>query len=214
MNYIKDISPDLKMYFEEIKDEVIWLHAKWINFRQVYAVSEEQINLLNRVASTFFYIVQEMFWTDIILTLSRLTDPKKSNKKENLTFDRLVYEIDTQKHPELSAGVINDLNILKDICIPFRDRRNRIVAHIDLATALKVHSEPIPGISRQMVEDVLKVIRQLMNRIEIYFTNSETGYQHFIQTGDGESLIWVLKDAIVHQENEEKQLGLPRMQKL
>lgn len=62
-------------------------------------------------------------------------------------------------------------------------------------TALKVESDPLPGISRAMVEDALRVIRDFMNEFEVHFCESTMGYELFTMQSDGEALIWQLKRA-------------------
>jgi hypothetical protein len=210
MDYIKPIDPDLKTCFEELWNEIVWLHVKWINFRQVYAVSEEEIKLLNKVAPEFFHIVQELFLTDVVLTISRLTDPKKTRNRENLTFERLVHEIDAQKHSGLFTECLNDLKTINHKCKPFRERRNRIIAHTDLLTAVDVDSNPVPGFSRLMVEEALEAIRQLMNRIQKYFADGQTGYEHYFPRGGGETLIRLLQDVVTYWENETEYIRVPK----
>jgi len=44
---------------------------------------------------------------------------------------------------------------------PFRQRRNRAIAHSDLDTWLKIRGEIVPGISREMVDSTLGKMRDL-----------------------------------------------------
>ncbi len=206
MNSNKIMSPVLSKLFNEIKDEVLWLHSKWIIYRQIYAPRkeltyiEEQINLLNQIAPSFFGLAQDIFLSDVYLHISRLTDPASTMGKANLSLKRLVQTINSIKYRDLVDIVLSDLKEIESKSKPFRKLRNLTIAHIDLKVALKVNIDPIPGISRQMVEDILSLIRQLMNRIEAYFKEGETSYELVITKGNGESLIYALKDAIIHIE--------------
>ncbi len=47
-----------------------------------------------------------------------------------------------------------------------------------------------------MVEDALEEIRTFMNTVQVYFTDSETGYEHFAIKADAESLVASLKKAV------------------
>jgi hypothetical protein len=57
----------------------------------------------------------------------------------------------------------------------------------------------LPGISKEMVEDVLKEIRDFMNEFEIFFSRPETAYEHFIATTGGDALILALKKAVEYK---------------
>lgn len=76
-------------------------------------------------------------------------------------------------------SVERNLKSLKDECQPFRDIRNRRIAHSDLGTALDYHPNPLPGVSRQMIETALGSFRILLNEIEKHFDDNETEYLDF-----------------------------------
>src|SRR5258707_14167680 len=86
----RTMPPDLKLIFESLQEDVIWVHAKWKVFRQLFGTSEKRIAILNDFAPDFFQIVHDGLIYDILLTMSRLTDPAESFQKENLTLDRLL----------------------------------------------------------------------------------------------------------------------------
>jgi len=51
-----------------------------------------------------------------------------------------------------------------------------------------------------MIEDSLKELRYFMNQVEGYYSDSETGYEYFVMTGDGDFLIEVLKRGLRYIE--------------
>lgn len=199
-----EMSSELAEVFELIQKDVIWLHAKWINYCQLYETNKERIDLLNNVAPYFFHIVQNVFLTDIFMNICRLTDPAKTGKKENLTLDRLFQTIDKNKYPDLVKSVEEKLDVVKEKCEPFRKYRNRLLAHKDLPTALKVNRDPIPGINHKMIEDALLSIRELLNTIQLYFDNAKRGYDHPIMPGNGENLIKALENAEKYRMEQRK----------
>jgi hypothetical protein len=69
------IPTDIYEVYEELKTEVTWIHGRWIVYRQLFAVSEKQIDLLNECASGFFYIIQDVLLGEVQVSLSKLTDP-------------------------------------------------------------------------------------------------------------------------------------------
>ncbi len=58
-------------------------------------------------------------------------------------------------------------------CDTIRTRRNKRIAHFDLNTSIQLRTDPLPGVSRQMIEDVLAGLRKYMNTIEGYYCQSE-----------------------------------------
>lgn len=179
--------------FQELKTEITWLHGRWIIYRQLFAHSEKRIDLLNECASAFFRIVQDVILDDVLVTLSKLTDPAHSRKHANLSLEQLQKRVEAQGEAQLVATLRKLLDDLHSKCQVIRLHRDKRLAHLDLTRAIQSASNPLPGISRQMIEDAIKLVREYMNTIEIHYTKSETGYEHFIISSDGDALVTVLK---------------------
>ena len=194
-NNIRDI-------FESIESEIIWLHSKWKIYRQLYGTNEERINQLNRSASTFFRLVQDVLFNDIVLSISRLTDPSKTFGRDNRSLEQLITLIDEKKHPDLIQILREKLNNLKTQSGPFRKRRNKKIAHSDLLTALSIQSEPLPDISRQSIENALEITRDFMNQINIHFVGIPTAYEHLWLDNDGETIISILDQFWTYKDTE------------
>lgn len=149
----------------------------------------------------FFYVVQETLVDEVQVMLSKLTDPAQTGSHENLSLEQLQSRV--EKHGD--ANLAQRLRVLLDDfhkkCKTFRVRRNKALAHLDLATALQGTTNPLPGVSRQMIEDALALLRDYMNEIQIHYDDSEQGYEHFIMhASDGEALIGILKHGIRYEE--------------
>src|SRR5437867_12009636 len=79
--------------YHALYGEVTWLHAKWKQYRILFAESPERIELLNGVAGFFFRVIQDVLWDDVLLHIVRLTDPPRSVGKDNLTLFRLAESV-------------------------------------------------------------------------------------------------------------------------
>jgi hypothetical protein len=192
---------NLKEAFEGLQDDVLWLHARWKVYRQLFGTSEARINLLNDFAPDFFQIVHDVLINDVFLTMSRITDPAVTFKKENLTLARLTNMIKSLGHQELTDDIEIQVRTATEQCKPFRELRNRTIAHKDLGTALNYHPDPLPGVSREMVEEALKSLRQYMDAVQTYFEGADTGYEDLGLRGDGDSIIWYLKEARAYRKH-------------
>jgi hypothetical protein len=201
---VQDLGAELGGVYNGLSSEVSWAHAKWNQYRQLYARSPERVDLLNQAASHFFGVLQELLCEDVILHLARLTDPPQIGRKDNLTLLRLPSLI---PNTQLSAEV-NDLLIsVLTACASIRIWRNRRLAHRDLAIAMASLTDPLPGISRADIEGALASIRAMLNRVAGYYWNSKTDYQCVITSGrDADSLVYYLQLGLRAEEQRQERL--------
>ncbi|HMF10718.1 MAG TPA: hypothetical protein VKE94_00380 [Gemmataceae bacterium] len=189
---------------------LVWLYARWNMYRQVFGTSENRINLLNELAPAFFKVCQDAIWADIRMELCRLADPAETCGKPNLTLQRLVKLIDPGKHPTVAAEAAALLQEVEQRCVSFREWRNRRGGHRDLDTALERHARPLPGASREMIEDALQCIRDLMNALLGYFDNGAQKYFPGLDPlGNGDALIACLEHTRAHREKLRASWGMP-----
>lgn len=190
---------DSKGIFEQLKSEVTRLHYYWIVYRQILGASENRIHIVNKTTPSFFILYQDLMIEYITLELSKLTDPINFGKNKNLSFYYLVEQIKDKVAIEFHERLIEILDKLKLATELFRKRRNKIVAHNDVKS---VFQKVKFGISRQNVEESLKVVREFMNEIELHFFNKQTLYEEFITDpdSDGIALLISLSKSLAYDE--------------
>lgn len=188
---IEDMPTSVGELYYALFNEVTWLHLKWKDFRALFAYSPERVELLNRVAPTFFHGLQQMVWEDVLLHLCRLTDPASTMGKANLTLRRLA---DSIPDSDLCSEVQALIKSVKERTKFARDWRNRRLAHKELATS---DAKPLEEASRRHVEEALAAIRQVMNCIEKHYQKSHVTYESSIEAlGGVESLLRVLRKGL------------------
>jgi hypothetical protein len=183
--------------WEYLESEVTWLHGRWKIYRQLYGTSPERIDLLNKTASAFFYIVENTLFDGVVLALSRLTDPATKGSQDNAVLEQLLRQPEIMADAALIARLTDRLQQLRDKCTEFRKIRNKRIGHNDLSIALKATS--LPPVSREMVEGALLLLREFMNDVQQHFTGSVTAYEHFAMMSDGEALIYRLRQAQAYE---------------
>jgi len=183
-----------------LKTEVTWLHGRWICYRQLYGESNRRIELLNECASTFFFIIQDVLLDEVQVSLSKLTDPAKSGKFDNLSLEQLQARLEVHADASLARTSRVLLDKMRTQCAPFREWRNKQLAHLDLLTSMKAAPNPLPGISRQMIDEALETVRNYMNGVERHYFDSEYAYEHFIMSSDASSLVSMLKRGLRYEE--------------
>jgi len=172
--------------YHALHNEVSWLHAKWLEYRKLYAQSEKRIDLLNDTAAFLFRVVQDVLWEDVLLHIARLADPPKQGQFENLTLFRLPESVtDRGLADELRSLVAN----ARDRSQFARQWRNKRLAHRDLSLATDVKAAPLPGVSRQHVEEALTTFRRILNRLRVWYLNEEVAYEHFLTHEDADALV-------------------------
>jgi len=153
--------------YDPLFRDVCHLHRKWGIFCQLYASGESVVELLNRSAAGFFRICEELLADDILLSISRLMDPKQTFRKDNLTLERLKDSVDPMKYPQLRQDVERLLSQATAKCAFAKDQRDKRIAHSDLSTKLQAYLLPSPP--KTNIEEGLQSIRDVMNAVELYF---------------------------------------------
>lgn len=199
--HLRAFGPTLGPLYHALDNEVTWLHMKWLEYRKLYAHSEEQIDFLNATAGFFFGVFQGVVWKDILLHISRLTDPMETgpswNRKENLVLGRLP---DAVSDPDLSDKLQSLIETAKDQSKFARDWRNRHIAHSALSLAIDSGAKPLEAASRQGVEEVLRSFRRIMNLLSVSYLDTERGYEYPIVRDDADTLIYHLRVAVRFEE--------------
>jgi hypothetical protein len=178
--------------FDSLDNEVIWIHAKWKVYRQIFAGDKDQIDILNRTAPFFFRVIQQSMFEDLVLALARLTDPPETYGKSNRSLSQFVRQLDASTHEGLISELLVDLSEIEERFEVFKAWRNKRIAHSDLSISLKVSENPLPGISRAKIEEGLDSLRKFMNRVHSHLDDSHTAYEHFSTVTGGERLLQLL----------------------
>ena len=188
------IPSDIDEVYEELKTEIIWLHGRWSVYTQLFTGPDKRIDLLDKCAGTFFYILQDLLAGELQVSLSKLTDPARSMGNDNLSLEQLQERVKAHAEPELAGRLRQLLDELRSKCQPFRKWRDKRRAHLDLPTSIRSNPNPLPDISQEMVEDALALVREYMNGIEVHYHDGEVAYDHIIMTAsDGDALVLMLK---------------------
>ena len=183
-----------------LKAETVWLHGRWIIYRQLYGTSQERIDVLNRSASTFFNVLQKSLLHDVQLSLGKLGDPAGSGVRKNLSLSALAGELESIGENAIVSKLKPLIVSFDDTCTKLRHRRNKWIAHFDLNTMLGSKVKPLEGPSRTEIETALEALREALNCVEHHYTKSQTAYEHFVMRHDGEHLISTLKQGLRYRE--------------
>jgi hypothetical protein len=189
---------DLGRLVCELRDEVIWAHIKWSEYKELY--SERSIPLLNEVSPTYFADLQVTIWESLLLGLCRLTDPPLSGGRPTLTLRRLP---DALPDGELKLRVRALVEAAQTATQFAREWRNRRLAHTELPPSLSGQpAQSLPMADRPLVENALASIAATMNAVHAHYEGSETYYEGSLNAtgGPGAMLFFLKRGLEVEQE--------------
>jgi hypothetical protein len=165
---------DLGELFSLLADELTWLFWRWDQFVVLYATKPSRLEILNRSASLFFWIVQDTLWYDTLLAISRLAGPAATGAKQNLSVQRLPSLLKDDRLRNTVSALLEEVTEKAAFAI---DWRNRHIAHRDLDLALKKTAKPLPDATRQSVDEVLDAMAAVLNAVSRHYLDSTTAYR-------------------------------------
>ena len=191
--YIEAMGETLGPQFYALWQEVAWLHIKWNEYVELFGKKPSRIELLNRAASHFFGIVQDLLWEETILHIARLTDPPKHGKHEHLTIKALPILVDDVGLKEIVQNLIALAIAKAEFCRQWRDRR---IAHSELRLAIDEGVKPLPPASRRDVREAIGSIDDVLNAVTSHYLDSTTHFDVVQQANGAEALLYVLDDGL------------------
>ena len=200
--YVRSMGPELGGLFHALWQEMAWIHVKWHEYCELFGTRPSRVDLLNEAAPLFFRIVQDSLFQDILIHITRLTDPPESCGKENLT----ILRIPSLLRDEQARAKVNELIKIacekREFC---RDWRNRRIAHADYRLALNEETQPLEGASRQKVKEALEAISNVLNLVQHHCTRGKSRFEPGLDFGGAGDLIRVIDAGLrVEKERQER----------
>lgn len=192
------LGPELGPLFTQLCQEIYWLQSIWNEFQELFAKSGKRVDILNESGSFFFYIVQTTMWNDILLRIRRVTDPKKSAGKDNLTVMRLA---DLCPDDSLKAKIADLANKADQASQFAKVWRNRKIAHADLELSLGRSAVPLPTVKYEEVSNAITAIHDILNTISCELLGTEMLNEPIIGAEGAEAVLYVLRDGLDAQQS-------------
>ncbi len=200
--HIRTFGPELGLVYNELYNEVVWLYAKWLEYRKLYAASEKQIDVLNETASFFFYTLESVLREDILLHICRLTDHPKKGESKRLSLLLL---------PKLAKDrkVADELQKLLDECLRncefARDWRDRQIAHSNYSLAINPDGKArcLAAVSRQKIGDALASIAKVINRLT---DDAPTTFDLFHTIAGADAVVFYLAEGMKSEKRKRERL--------
>ena len=169
--YKSQLGDEFGTAFRSLSNEWTWALLRLNEYRELFG-REEDVALLNALAGgPFTWDIQQIFWDDILLRVCRLTDPRKSGGKRNLSIQALPPLV-KEKEPELLLEVeplVKKAVAKADFA---RDWRNRRISHSAWDRTIEP-AIPLAEVTLLQVEDALDAVHAVLNAISIRLLDVE-----------------------------------------
>ena len=152
------------LHFDEISNQ-LWdgelreLQDLWANYNYLYVEDPERAERLRgpHWGGFFWNLVQRCIVSEIILSISRLTDAPEMGKHQNLTLRTLLD--DPRLPPQLGCELGSELESIRVLTEDLRKHRNRVIAHKDGRTALG--EDALPILRLDQIRDIIPRLQDI-----------------------------------------------------
>jgi hypothetical protein len=174
------IPTELRETYSHLCGEVLRINEKLREYRELFAKDEKRLALLNESGPFLFFLIEQLFYDDLILSLSRLLDTAVSQQKKtpNLTLFQLV-EKTKLCNLALAIKLESQAKQIKQDAEPMqKHHRNQRIGHNDYANAVAV-IDPLPPVQLNLIEQVISSSEALLPEFHRTFTGREEQFEIF-----------------------------------
>ena len=75
---IRVLGKEFGTFYDSMYNDYLWLYSEWKEYKELYGTKRSRIELLNKAAPYFFFVVQRVLFENILLGICKLTDPPTS----------------------------------------------------------------------------------------------------------------------------------------
>lgn len=174
-----------------IEEEYIQLRYRWAIFDQLFDSGQDKIDILNKSGSNVFQLLQKLIIDDVMIRLSRLSDPPKSMGHENASLNNLVQKLDQKLSSETKVKISEKLTELGKHLDKVKTLRNKSLSHTDLAHA--INPEMLPRPTYEEIEGAMSVVSSVLNDVTGCIFDYTSEYDPSLPYGhDGNKLLALL----------------------
>jgi AbiU2 len=183
-NSNEKIPAEIRDSCADLYDDIAILHLKWRFYRELFQ-EPENAQLLSNLARAFFQTVEESLRADMLMSIFRLSDPSRFLARGNLSFAILL-----GKCTDLPK-VDNLVTAFQAACGNVRLYRNRYIAHNDMASAINLKEDLLPGVGRSQIDEILRLAREILKAVYGHYANADLEFQPAHLGGARELIDWI-----------------------
>lgn len=178
-----------KRSFEFLELELIKLIIKWEHFEQLFLGSTLRIELLMSVSAGFFYLTRESMLNDVIISMTRFSDPIFIGGKKNITIETLLSEVEEEGNTELFEELNEIFNNYKEAIKSVKEYRHTNFAHYGYEQNLSPKAYKLSAVTRQKIERSLQLLKEIFIIYRDKESHLATSYDNVNYSGNADNLI-------------------------
>lgn len=186
-------TPQLRETFLVFREQCIWLQTCFDMYAVLYESDEDTTRVMLATAPLFFHDLNSILIEYCRLQVCRLTDPKRSRNRDNLTVEHINELLEAEN--KLTPEILVIAEALAGYRSLVQDSRNWIISHADKHTLLTGLS-----IGEHSQEDVSAFFENLYRYVDVVGDAVGVGPLDFRSTsgaGDALDLLRYLKAALI-----------------
>jgi hypothetical protein len=182
--YTQKMGRPLGTFFHQLWQDLAHLHLKWNEYVPLFGTSKVRIESLNRAAPSFFGMVQDPWWDDLLLMLWRLTDKDTRTLSICRLPDLTPVSLSAELTPEIADAVRT--------CKFAHKVRHALIAHRNADVAMKV--KPTPKASRAEVRNAIAALDHVFDFVHGWYTKEgPMMWEHLDARGGSEAVLWIVR---------------------
>lgn len=195
-----NFSQSIEAACRPVQNEIISLHARWHQWKILFATDQASVDIFNQTAPFFFAEVQQVLVPAVIIGISRLFDPASMGKNENAS---LLWVLDAVKRD--GRAVLADRLEEVLVCVmpqieAARKHRHKRIAHNDRATFLSSDRSVLPAITDTDISLLLASAEKFLNLVTVEYGDTQTVLDYLDPSGDSAALVRHLDHSIQFRE--------------
>ncbi|MBY5959438.1 hypothetical protein KUV50_14905 [Membranicola marinus] len=195
---VNKLGQEFGTLFYSLHNEIIRLTYQWLEFKELYGVKESRILLMNEAAPFFFYTIQRVLWNHLLIGVTRITDPKKSVGKRNITLRAVEDFIEDKSFQSEFASAIKELCEASKFC---RDWRNKKIVHIDYDLSMKKPGvKPLEKATREKFGIVIEKIQSLYNKVHQEYFDSSIAFYLMNSSPGAKAMLHRIEDGMEYEK--------------
>ena len=167
--YQEKLGPELGAVFHGLWHDWVSGLMRSNEFRELFS-NAAHVELLNAIGGGFMWDIQQILWDDLMLRVTRLTDPVRTGGKTNLTVQALP---SLCEDAELRSQIQSHVDAAVEAAEFARDWRNRRISHADLIRATDPNAEPLAPASLAQVATALNSVHTVLNAISLRLLDAD-----------------------------------------
>lgn len=166
--YQEKLGEDFGTVLYEVRNDWLTGLVRLKEYRELFS-DHDAVKLLNVAGGAFMWDVQQILWHDLLLHVTRLTDPATMGRHENLSVRALPPFCEQPElqaeYPELHAVVQALVDRAVTAADGPRDWRNRRISHADRGLAIDPDAESLAPTSLRQVQAALDAVHAVIHTI-------------------------------------------------